>query len=75
MAVARVSALACPRPVKNEPEPPPMPSAPPSERCSRIVDDQGHDDQHVNNDQNRLHGAFQQGKPPKTCPAAEFVAS
>ena len=36
IAVARESALAWPRPVMKPP-PPPMPSAPPSERCSRTT--------------------------------------
>ena len=37
MAVARESAFAWPRPVMKLPVPPPVPSAPPSERCSRTT--------------------------------------
>ena len=37
IAVVRVSRLAEPRAVMNWLEPPPMPKAPPSERCSRIT--------------------------------------
>ena len=37
MAVARESAFAWPRPVMKLPVPPPVPSAPPSERCRRTT--------------------------------------
>ena len=37
IAVILVSRFAAPRPLTNPPPPPPMPSAPPSERCRRII--------------------------------------
>jgi hypothetical protein len=37
IAVIRVRRFAAPRPVTNPPPPPPMPSAPPSDRWSRMI--------------------------------------
>ena len=54
IAVARDKALAWPRPVMKPP-PPPMPSAPPSERCRSTTPDKRDHDQEVDDNEDGLH--------------------